>query len=153
MSWTRTIIAFACSCASVLSPGCNGEGEQPFFPEDYAATYQEVRDCRRSGDHDLNFIRILASPEAFEPYEGRSLPFPVGAVVLKPEYADDGCQDLVGYTVMRKEAAGFDPMSSDWSWQRVSADRKPQAFEEARCIGCHRTCVEPSGYDLTCADP
>lgn len=126
---------------------------EPLFPEDFAATYQEVRNCRRSGDHDLNYIRILASPDAFDPYQGRTAPFPVGAVVLKPEYADEQCTDLAGFTVMRKEPAGFDPEIGDWSWQRLTADREVLPVDEQRCIGCHRVCVAPMGYDFTCAEP
>lgn len=147
----RTIIVSALFCAS--APGCEGEGEAPVFSEDYASTYQEVRDCRRSPDHDLNYIRVLASPEALEAYQGRAQPFPVGAIVLKEEYADDTCQDLDGFTVMRKEAAGYAPGSGDWSWQRVSADLEVEPIDEVRCIGCHSLCAPPEGYDFTCAVP
>jgi hypothetical protein len=35
-------------------------GDPPVFPEDYAATYQEVRSCRLSVDHDLTRMRVLA---------------------------------------------------------------------------------------------
>jgi hypothetical protein len=123
------------------------------FPDDYASTYQEVRDCRRSPDHDLNYIRVLASPDAVAPYQGRTLPFPVGAVVLKAEYADDACDDLDRFTVMRKEEAGYAPDSGDWSWQRVSRDFKVEPIDDARCIGCHALCPPPEGYDFTCAVP
>lgn len=149
----RTIIASALSCASVLALGCGGEAEVPVFPDTYASTYQEVRDCRRSPDHDLNYIRVLASPEAADPYMGRAQPFPVGAIVLKEEYADAACQDLDGFTVMRKEEAGYAPSTGDWSWQRVSADRDVVPIDEARCIGCHSLCTPPEGYDFTCAVP
>jgi hypothetical protein len=123
------------------------------FPRDYASTYQEVRDCRRSPDHDLNYIRVLASPDAAEPYQGRVLPFPVGAVVLKEEYADDTCQDLDRFTVMRKEVAGYAPESGDWSWQRVSRDHEVEPTDVDRCIGCHLLCAPIDGYDFTCAVP
>jgi hypothetical protein len=149
----HTIIVFALSCASVLALGCDGGGEAPVFPQDYASTYQEVRDCRRSPDHDLNYIRVLASPEAVTPYQGRTLPFPVGAVVLKEEYADSTCDDLDRFTVMRKEEAGYAPDSGDWSWQRVSRDFKVETIEELRCIGCHTLCAPLDGYDFTCAVP
>lgn len=149
---TRTTIVSAWFFASLLAAACSDDAALPLFPEDYAATYQEVRNCRKSGDHDLNYIRVLASPDALGPYQNRDAPFPVGAVVLKEEFADDLCQDMVGFTVMRKEQAGFAPDSSDWSWQRVSADFQVTPTDENRCITCHKTC-EATGYDLTCAEP
>ena len=46
------------SCSCSRAPGEGGDDRaEPVFPADYAATYIEVRDCRASGDHDLNNIR------------------------------------------------------------------------------------------------
>lgn len=149
----RTIIAFAWFSSSLAVTGCSGDADVPMFPEDYAATYQEVRDCRRSADHDLNYIRVLAGPAALGPYQDRDAPFPVGAVVLKEEFADDQCQDLTGFTVMRKEEAGYAPDSGDWSWQKVSADQEVLPHDEQRCTSCHQACNAGTGYDFTCAEP
>src|ERR1051326_4190739 len=91
-----------------ISVGCGGGGGSktpPVFPEDYSTSYQEVRNCRGpSSDHDLLYIRVLASPDALEPYNGRTLPFPTGAVVLKEQYAEDDTTcagPIVSYTVMQ----------------------------------------------------
>src|SRR5689334_22916412 len=63
------------------------------FPADYAATYEEQRACRKSGDHELDFVRVLTDPTATVPYAERTTPFSDGAVVLKEQYdvSDTDC--------------------------------------------------------------
>lgn len=129
------------------------------FPADYAATYQQVRNCRLSIEHDMVRIRVLASPDALGPYNTRTAPFPTGAVVLKEEYDtnDTACAGpIVSYTVMQKLDAGTSPSTIGWTWQEVDARfRVKQDSEEiARCIGCHTDCGKPpDGYDGTCTLP
>ncbi|MFO7563906.1 MAG: cytochrome P460 family protein [Enhygromyxa sp.] len=145
-----------------LLTGCPSDdgddaGPAPDFPADYASSYAEVRDCRPSGDHNLNTIRILASPEALAPYQERLEPFPVGAVVLKEEF-DFGDSDCSGpikrWTVMRRLETGSSPETLDWAWQDVDADRRVLEEDKPACIGCHQGCgVAPDGYDWTCAVP
>lgn len=134
-----------------MASGC----EQPVFPADYAASYREVRGCRRSGDHDLNYVRILADPAAHAPYAERAVPFPERSVVLKVEYSDPACTDVTGFTAMRKESAGYAPSGGDWFWQKVGADRRVlESGQLVRCSGCHQACGQPpDGYDWTCAVP
>jgi hypothetical protein len=139
-------------------PGDDGDdGPAPDFPADYASSYVEVRNCRGSGDHDLNTIRILADPAARAAYEGRAVPFPAGAVVLKEEYGfgDTTCSgEIVQWTVMRKLDEGSSPETLGWAWQKVDAERRVVSEDEPRCIGCHQGCgVGPDGYDWTCAVP
>lgn len=133
---------------ALLSVGCPTPDVEPAFPEDYAATYAEVRDCRRSPEHELAFIRVLASPDAAGVYTTRTGDFPEGSVVLKEEYADPDCVDLSGFTVMQREG-------DDWRWQDVAVDRT--VMEDgaiARCAGCHARCeTPPAGYRGTCAVP
>ncbi len=142
-------------------PGDGGDdddaGVEPFFPADYAADYVEVRDCRGSGDHDLNNIRILAGPSALTPYQGRLEPFPVDAVVLKEEYdfGDLSCEGPIKqWTVMRRLPTGSSPATLDWTWQQVDEQRRVVDQDVPRCIGCHTSCgVGPDGYEGTCAVP
>ena len=152
-------------CAPLLAAGlgligCPGDEDpivEPDFPADYASSYVEVRDCRGSGDHDLNNIRILASPSALAPYRDRLDPFPEGAVVLKEEYdfGDFSCEGPIKqWTVMRRLADDSAPDTLDWAWQRVDAERVVVDEDGQRCIGCHTGCgVEPEGYEWTCAVP
>ena len=136
--------------------GAEGGEETTLFPADYAASFEEVRDCRRSSDHDLNYVRVLADPAALEPYQGREEPFPDGAVVLKEEYdfADDTCSgEIIQWTVMSRLAEGSAPDTLDWQWQTVDAERAVEDENAVTCTGCHSECQAPTGYASTCADP
>ncbi|HWB76047.1 MAG TPA: cytochrome P460 family protein [Nannocystaceae bacterium] len=141
--------------------GCPGDddddGPAPLFPDDYDATYVEVRNCRTSGDHDLKNVRILADPAALAPYRDRNAPFPVGAIVLKEEYdfGDLDCTgDITQWTVMQRLMTGSSPDTLDWTWEKVDLDRKVLEPNATRCIACHTGCgVAPDGYEGTCAVP
>lgn len=144
----------------VVAAACGDDApeNEPLFPADYAATYQEVRDCRRSGgEHEINYVRVLADPDALGPYTDRTTPFPPGAVVLKEEYdfTDSTCAgDIVQWSVMVKLDQGADPMALDWTWQRVDAERAVVDVNTAACAGCHEGCgFPPDGYDGTCTVP
>jgi hypothetical protein len=140
-------------------PSDDGDGPklEPDFPADYAGSYVEVRDCRPSGDHELNTIRILASPSALEPYQTRSGPFPSGAVVLKEEYefGDTDCSGPIRqWTVMRRLDDGSSPTTLDWAWQKVDGELTVVAEDTPSCYGCHQGCGQaPDGHDGTCALP
>lgn len=154
MSARPLLFALACIAAS----GCADDGGGgPVFPEDYLATYTEVRDCRQSGDHDLNRIRVLAGPNAVDAYVNRDQPFPVGAVVLKEEYdfADSTCSGAIKqWTVMQKREANSAPEQLDWFWQRVDSERNVVGEDTPRCYGCHTGCTPAmGGYDHTCTVP
>jgi hypothetical protein len=150
-SRTRTTIASAWCFASVLA-GC---GAPAVVPADYERTYQEVRDCRRSGDHDLNFIRVLTDPAAFEAYQQRDRAFPLNAVVMKVEYADQDCTDVAGFTAMKKLETGAATEGGDWQWQKLDGRRR--VLEDGQppgCVGCHRPCQGGTqGHDWTCTEP
>jgi hypothetical protein len=132
-------------------------GPPPLFPANYAASYTEVRDCRNSGDHDLNVIRVLADPAALDAYQNRDAPLPVGAILLKEEYefGDESCSGpLVQWTVMQRLEAGSSPDALDWHWQRVDAERNVVGVDTPKCYGCHSGCTpEAGGYENTCTVP
>jgi hypothetical protein len=142
----------------IVVAACGGDDDaEPVFPADWAATYVEVRGCRASSDHDLNKIRVVADPAASAPYLARDQPFPVGAIVLKPEYdfADGACAGpITQWTVMRREAPGGAPELMDWTWQRVDLDRNVVSENDERCTACHASCGSPpDGYLGTCTVP
>lgn len=133
----------------VLFMGCPSPGSTtPVFPADYTSSYVEVRDCRRSPEHDLSFMKVWTSPDATGPYQSRVGMFPEGAVVLKEEYSDSSCTDRLGWTVMRREAGR-------WRWQEVLPDRT--VLEDgplAHCQACHEPCgLTRDGFEGTCAEP
>jgi hypothetical protein len=146
------LIAVALACGGDGDDG--GSSPAPAFPADYAASYSEVRDCRSSGEHQLNRIRVLVDAAALGPYRDRDADFPVGAVVLKEEhgFADTDCiEPPVRWTVMTRLAAGSSPETLDWAWQDVDAARRVTSENASSCISCHTGCgVPPEGYLGTC---
>jgi hypothetical protein len=148
--------------ACVALGGCSHGGSPqpnasaPEFPADYADSYTEVRACRKSGDHELDFVRVLVDPSALGPYTDRTTPFPEGAVALKEQYdlSDTDCSGpIVAWTVMQKHAAATERLG--WDWQRVSPERAVLEENTTRCFGCHTSCSGPPGvgYDYTCTEP
>ena len=143
-----------------LVSACSG-GESngpPAFPANYAATYTEVRNCRGpSIAHQNENIRVMASPDALDPYMGRVDPFPIGAIVLKEQYAasDQDCSgSILEYSVMVRLATGSAPDTLDWTWQHVSASREVLNDDIKTCTSCHSNCDgEGGGYLGTCEDP
>ena len=154
------MMRLALALAGVLA-ACSDDPPEPepqvaAFPADYAGSYSEVRDCRKSGDHDLSFVRVLADPAALAPYETRNEPFPDGAVLLKEEYdfSDSSCAgEIVRWTVMIKASAATDRLG--WDWQSVDARRNVVEENGERCQSCHTACRGGSvvGYDYTCTEP
>ncbi|MDB4961819.1 MAG: hypothetical protein JWP01_1818 [Myxococcales bacterium] len=150
---------------AIVVLGCGSDSAMPdapaepvLLPADYAQTYQQVRNCRFSLEHDLIRIRVLASPDALTPYNGRTAPFPVGAVIVKEQYAEDDTNcagPIVDYTVMKKlDAADTTAENMGWSWQEVSATFRSTDADIKRCTNCHKDCGNPpDGYDATCAVP
>lgn len=127
---------------------------EPLFPESYATDWTLVRDCRRSIDHDLAYVQVWADPTAAPTYQAREGTLPDGSTLLKEEFADEECTDLVGFTLMRREE-GFAEANGDWHWQEVAFDRQVVTDgSKFECFHCHQDCggtVEP--FDWTCAEP
>lgn len=154
---TLALLVGLCACGVVIGCGDDAPPGVPILPMDYPATYTEVRNCRQSGDHDLNMVRVLADPSAMAAYSDRTSPFPEGATVLKEEYefGDATCAGPIRqFTVMRKLLVGADPGNLDWRWQRIDAAFNVVSENDPRCANCHRDCgVPPDGYDGTCTLP
>ncbi|MDQ3364378.1 MAG: cytochrome P460 family protein [Myxococcota bacterium] len=157
----RAIVLAATVGAALLLTGCGGgggdDGEPPLYPVDYAETYQEVRDCRFSIEHDSVRMRVLASPDAVAAYNGRMAPFPIGSIILKEQYdgGDTSCSGpIFNVTVMQKLAVGSSPATRDWTWQNVDENQRPMTIDVERCTRCHTSCGSPpDGYDSTCTVP
>jgi len=134
--------------------GCGDDEEPPsngaFFPADYRTAYEQVRDCRMSSDHDLAYVIVYADPDASQRYLDEQYPFAAGTVIVKEEFSDEQCSDLIRFTAMRKAAAGEHASTHGWEWQTTDNDLKPVATDEARCATCHAVC---ESRDFTCALP
>lgn len=139
--------------------GCGGKedpaptpGSDAFFPSNFRTSYDRVRDCRLSVEHDLMHIVIYADPQSSDRYLNEDYPFEAGAVIVKEEFEDDNCSDRSGFTVMRKGEPGEHEDTLGWEWQRLDADRNLVTANIAQCTACHSgPDCEPR--DHTCALP
>lgn len=149
-----------------ISGGCGPGGDPPaasLIPADYDSRFAEVRGCRMTFEHISSYgagaptisnIRVVLDPGAMANYRVAGRTLPVGSTVIKEEYADPTCSTIIGWTVMRKEPAGYDPARGDWRWQRVRASDR-QVLEDGRvtrCIGCHDR-PECTSRDWQCTEP
>jgi len=148
-----------CAFAIAAMSACGGNdavtpdaGDAVVFPPDYDTRFEEVRSCRQGTQHGPD-IRIFASASAVEPYQNRTEPFPVGAVLVKEEHFGGGdCTGpLTQWTAMIKREEGSSPTTLDWTWQQVDPDRTLVGEDLARCHECHVDC--PGGYAGTCTPP
>ena len=127
------------------------------LPADYAQTFTQVRDCRSSIEH-LPYILVKTPAALVERYNNGPFPFEVGSLIVKEEFSDRGCTALTGYTLMRKEAPGYDARFGDWHWQRLDAAGKVVHDGKgdgalAVCANCHLVTAACKVRDFTCTEP
>ena len=149
----------AIAFAAILAAGCPG-GEpppepapQPLLPADYLTSYPIVRGCRPSIDHALRFIVIRALAGTEQQYDTGPFPRPPGTLLIKEEFSDRGCTDLLGWTLMHKQPEGYAPNFGDWRWQSLDAGKQViQDGQVPQCAGCHAA-TDCRTRDFACAEP
>lgn len=131
----------------------------PLIAPGVEATWREARKCRSSHEHWLHAVRVVLNDAAWQPYNTwtpfakDNLAFPAGSLVVKAEYDEPDCSHLIGYTLMRKEKAGYWTEGGDWQWQKLDAAGKVLIGGKLgkQCAHCHVAhCKPPNGFDLTC---
>ncbi len=124
-------------CLSACGDSFSYDGNS-YFPEDWASTYVKKTDCKESATHSGDYVIVHTSPDASDAYSDRAGAMPVGAVILKEQFADSGCSDFTAITAMKKLEDGASATHGDYDWQRVEADGSI-ALEGAQstCSGCH----------------
>jgi hypothetical protein len=145
--------------AATLLLGCGGKEDPPapapgadaYFPSNFRTSYDRVRDCRLSIEHDLVHIVVYADPDSSARYLGEDYPFEPGTVVVKEEFSDDNCSDRNGFTVMRKAEPGEHEDTLGWEWQRLDSNRNLVTANIAECVSCHTDCGVDR--DATCTLP
>jgi hypothetical protein len=154
-------------CAlGLLVPACSDPPDTPtsLVPAGYTTRFVQVRGCRNTIEHlasatsgaATSHIRVVINPEAAAAYRAGAATLPVGTLVIKEEFDDPDCRTVTGFTVMRKEPAGYDPAHGDWRWQRVRA-RDSAVLEDGtvqRCWSCHnRPACTARDWQCTEAQP
>jgi hypothetical protein len=136
------------ACAEVDSPLA-----KVVIPADYRTAFVPVRRCGPGNEHGLISVVVRVRAEQAALYDTGPFPYPQGSLVVKEEYRDSQCTDLMGYTAMRKEAAGYFPSAGDWQW--FSLDPYGVVLKDGKqesCSHCHVQMCGPKNRDLTCLD-
>lgn len=153
-------VAGAVGAGALLSGGCGEGGADPIVPQDWESTLVEARDCRHSAEHDLEHVRLFISPEWADHFDACVVeggdctePFGEGALLVKPQYADADCTELLRVTASLREHPASTPGADGWRWQEVTADGRVVVDGAPEgCTSCHARCA--GSYDLRCAmDP
>jgi len=149
--------ALFCCSALLIGYGCTPQVPtvEPIFPADYRSSFTVVRDCRNSVEHAAT-IRVWVNSIGVDAYLADANPLPEGTIVVKEEFGSATCEDdndLIRWSVMQKETAGFDPQVRDWRFQEVaSPSRTVTQNTKDSCVSCH---VQPEclARDLMCTEP
>jgi hypothetical protein len=145
-------VSFLCA-VSACSEEKNSDptpGSDAFFPSNFRTSYDRVRDCRLSIEHDLVHIVVYSDPDSTDRYLNEDYPFQSGAVIVKEEFADEECSERSGFTVMRKAESGEHEDTLGWEWQSLDANRDLVPSNVAQCTACHSDC---DARDYTCTLP
>jgi cytochrome P460 len=149
--WLLVLGIAAVGCAQVDSPN-----PEMVLPTDYRTAFVQVRGCRASIEHFPSNVIVRVRPELASLYESGPYPFPEGALVVKEEYRDSQCQDLTGYTAVRKEKAGYYAEGADWQWFRLDSlgtvMRKGHLKDCANCHSSESSCPGGKSRDLMCTE-
>lgn len=92
-------------------------------------------------------VDIFVNEKAKKPYETEASVYPVGAIVVKPLYADAKRGECVRIVVMVKMPAGYDSENGDW-WYGVGDETGSEMYYQGKlrtCIACHKA-VEETDY-------
>jgi hypothetical protein len=119
------------------------------LPPDYQDSFSLARTCRPIHGHDGSSIVVMANAVGITDYSQGIYPLPQGSVIAAVESDKADCSEVTGFTLMFKEAPGYNPTAADWHWQRL--DDQHNVLEDGRiqsCISCHASCVQ---YDYTCS--
>lgn len=77
-----------------------------------------------SATHGDSFVFTYMSPTGLPAAKTGKFPFPVGTVIVKEAYENNGCKPGApgAVFVMEKRAKGYDPNANDWHWVRYNPD-------------------------------
>jgi hypothetical protein len=125
---------------------------EPIYPPNFRSRLTLVRDCRLSpAEHDGFYIDVYASAGAARAYNDGEYPFEPGTLLVKGEYDDEDCAQLMRVSAMERLDTGADPKLHDWRWQRTDAQGTVLDQTPARsCAGCHAAC---EASDFACTEP
>jgi len=135
----KTCLAFVPVLLFAIA-GCEVQVDpNAFFPQDYKTSMTQLGACRVSSTHSDPYYQLHITTTSKDAFNG-GMDLPEGTVLVKTQYNDKDCTDFSRWTVMKKQATGFDSTSFDWEWQNV--DGQGQIAEEGKlgyCKNCHNS--------------
>ena len=165
--WLGVIAACGGPAASAPGGAVAAAAQTEFGPlevgADYARTFNRInREPFQSPDHGNRWVNTYANDVALPAVFADGGPFPVGSIVVKESFEDDGGKPGAarGPTfVMEKRAAGYDAEGLDWWWAihweepsgRLAANVpgpiywRGKAGKVAYCWKCHAKWSEHDG--------
>lgn len=99
-----------------------------------------------SATHGGSFVVTYVNSTGLAAARTGRFPFPVGTVIVKEAFANEGCKPGTpgAVFVMDKRARGYDPGANDWHWVRYNADGTlwgagKSDSKVSFCPACHQT--------------
>ncbi len=99
-----------------------------------------------SATHGGSFVFTYVNPKGLPSAKEGDFPFPVGTVIVKEAFVNDGCMPggPGAVFVMEKRAKGYDPAANDWHWVRYNPDgtlwgEGKSGSQVQFCPACHLT--------------
>lgn len=95
------------------------------------------------GPHAHGFIKVYMNEKAAEAFDSKSVPYPVGAVIVKEKLRKSDSTDNPagaehnGIGGMIKRPTGYDPRHGDWEYFYVDQSSPLQSGLINNCIDCH----------------
>lgn len=136
-----------CALFAISMIGCGDEevvyNPDSLYPENWQSTYVKKKACAKSPTHGSNYVEVWVSPDAEAAFDDRSLTMPMAGVLLKPQFADDGCTEPAAFTAMRPDSIAADGKIT-WFWQRaeINGDLSSNgANADNFCVKCHNGCA------------
>jgi hypothetical protein len=145
--------------SAVAALGC-AEDSPPettaIFPPDFTERFTELRDCRQSIEHELEYVKLFVPPDqvallerCVQPDSPCADPLPTGTLLIKPQYLDAACTQLLRITAAARVADLPLGDPNAWRWQTVSpAGVVLQDGQPDGCVRCHSACSP--GFDSRC---
>lgn len=123
---------------------CGGSAQQAADFSDWQS-FTKMSNARSfSKSHSKAWVEVYADSSAESAFRARQGPYPVGARIVKAQYAAESGGAIKALTVMQKMEAGYDPDNGDW-YYGVYDPSGAKAMKHGKigmCINCHNQASE-----------
>ncbi len=132
----------------------------PHAWDDYASWHLMSTEKWISKTHGGRFVEVYVNDTGFEAYKNEDAQLPVGTIIVKPSFANEGGKAGAAgpIFVMEKKPAGFNPDGEDWAYEFVWSsptgkwankgpiDWSSPSHDVNYCSDCHENYDRELGY-------